>query len=176
MSTAKRIAAIFVIFAGATLAWMVLGATIFSRTSDFSESLSSRVASNWGSVQTQSPASASWTQEVKRQEETEDDHGKKHVKTITSFQTVQLPLNSTRAKADLQLDYRQKGLLWYSTYKVGFNAEYGFTNNTPNELLVNFSFPLPAEQAMYDDAKFSLGGIPVDYRNDSNAISFQKKL
>jgi len=176
MSTAKRIAAIFVIFAGATCAWMVLGATIFSRTTDFSESLSSKVASNWGSAQTQSPAAASWTRETRRPEETEDEDGKKHIKTVTSLETVQLPLNSTRAKANLQLEYRQKGLLWYSTYKVDFNAEYAFTNSTPNELLVTYSFPLPAEQAMYDDVKFLLDGVPVDYHNEANAISFQQKL
>jgi hypothetical protein len=44
----KRIIAIAFIFAGASIAWVVLGGTIFSRTYDSNNELGNRVVSLWG--------------------------------------------------------------------------------------------------------------------------------
>jgi hypothetical protein len=35
----------------------------------------------------------------------------------------QVPLDSSRIKAEFHIEYRQKGLLWFSTYRVMFEAE-----------------------------------------------------
>ena len=56
MSTTKRIVAISVIFLFTTVAWMILGETIFQRTYGQDESLKSRVSSTWGTPQAQAPA------------------------------------------------------------------------------------------------------------------------
>src|ERR1051325_7367105 len=54
----KRIIAIVFIFVCASLAWMVLGATIFSRTYGSGQNLDGRVAMLWGAPQSQSPPTA----------------------------------------------------------------------------------------------------------------------
>ena len=54
----KRIVAIAVIFLCASAAWMVLGATVFSRTYDSDQVLEGQVTSLWGAPQSQSPPAA----------------------------------------------------------------------------------------------------------------------
>jgi hypothetical protein len=41
-----------------------------------------------------------------------------------------LPLDGSRIQVGLQLEHRQKGLLWFSTYKVSFDGVYYFRNPT----------------------------------------------
>ena len=51
----KRIAAIVFIFLCTSVAWAVLGGTIFYRSYDLNPVSESRVASTWGAPQNQSP-------------------------------------------------------------------------------------------------------------------------
>ena len=52
---ALRIFAIVLIVLGASIGWIVLGATIFARTGDSESALSDKVASTWGTNQEQRP-------------------------------------------------------------------------------------------------------------------------
>src|SRR5215472_8922408 len=148
MSIIKKIFAIAFVFVCTTIAWMILGGTIFQRTYGQDEDLKSRVSSTWGTAQSQAPPSVMYKRESER---------------------IPLPLTSTRADVRLQLEHRQKGLLWYSTYKVAFAGEYRFENNSGKEQDVTFSFPLPADQAMYDNVVFAVNGVPVEFSNQGNA-------
>ena len=56
----KRIVAIAFIFVCTSIAWAVLGATIFSRTYSLDEIAADRVASTWGAPQDQAPPVASF--------------------------------------------------------------------------------------------------------------------
>ena len=56
----RPIAALVFIFICTTIAWMILGATIFSRTYSSSQELEGHVASTWGSAQEQGPPTASY--------------------------------------------------------------------------------------------------------------------
>ncbi len=57
----KRVAAIIAIFICTTVAWAILGSTIFYRTYDAAESgLSGRVASTWGAPQAQAPPAVAY--------------------------------------------------------------------------------------------------------------------
>ena len=107
---ARRIAAIVLIFICSTIAWMILGATIFARTYDTDSRLRGRVASNWGAAQEQDAprAEAVW-REIKRVESTED--GKRVLRDVEQVASQPLPLERTRARVDLALEHRQKGLL-----------------------------------------------------------------
>jgi len=62
----KRIVAIILIFICASIAWGVLGATIFSRTYSSDDSLKDSVVSIWGAPQRQTPPTASFLQTVPR--------------------------------------------------------------------------------------------------------------
>lgn len=168
MSTIKRITAILCIFVVTTIAWMVLGATIFQRTYGQDETLKSRVSSTWGTAQVQSPPSASY-QQVSRTLQEVYDHGRKTNKWVETTQQIDLSPMATSADVALQLSHRQKGLLWYSTYKILFAGEYTFHNPSRQEQQVTFKFPFPAEQAIYDDVVMVVDGAPVEFKNERNA-------
>src|SRR3984957_4044483 len=58
----KRIAAIALIVFCTSIAWAILGITIFMRTYSSYSRLKDRVASSWGSPQGQAPPSAGYNQ------------------------------------------------------------------------------------------------------------------
>jgi inner membrane protein involved in colicin E2 resistance len=165
----KRIAAILFIFVCTAAAWMVLGSTILIRTHDASSALSGVVASNWGTAQIQFPPTASFEQ-VSLEREEVAEAGKKTVRTVEKRTPVYLPLERTRANATIDLEHRQKGLLWYSTYKVAFEGTYAFRNDSGEDRVVHFTFPFPAEQSIYDDLTFLLDGQPLSFTTEKNCI------
>src|SRR6267143_3803074 len=126
-SMIKRIAAITFIFLCTAFAWAILGATIFQRTYDSGSSSDSRVASTWGAPQNQTPPNASFYEQVPKKEET-TENGKKIIKVTQETVTTVLPLEGSHLNVGLNLEHRQKGLLWYSTYKVAFDSAYSFRN------------------------------------------------
>jgi inner membrane protein involved in colicin E2 resistance len=164
----KRIIAITFIFVCTSIAWAILGGTIFARTYDSTASADNRVASTWGAPQDQSPPTASFKEIVLRNEES-TENGKTIVKTIQEEVTTLLPLESSAVDVALDLEHRQKGLLWYSTYKVGFAGLYGFRNTTDKERTVNFVLNFPTSKAIYDDLVFTVDGTPVAVNNELNA-------
>ncbi len=167
----KRIIAIVFIFICASVAWGILGGTIFSRTYDSGLASSEKVASTWGSEHYQSPPSASFTTQVQKKEESREN-GKKIVKNVTETLVTELPLESSKIRVDLDLQHRQKGLLWYSTYKVAFSGAYGFRNTSDKEQTVNFTMPFPTTQAIYDNLVFTVDGNPIAINNiDQGAIA-----
>ena len=171
----KRIIAISFIFVCTSVAWAILGGTIFSRTYDTGRSSSSRVASTWGTQQNQVPPTASFTTKVPVQEETLEN-GKKVVKTSMKENVTELPLESSAIDVDLDLEHRQKGLLWYSTYKVDFAGVYKFRNTSDIEQLVDFKLQFPTAQAIYDNLTFVVDGVPVSLSNEKNSATSTAKI
>ena len=153
----KRIVAIIAIFVCACVAWMILGTSIYLRTESAGSELSGRVASTWGTAQEQHPPTVSYliwqTKTVEVQEE-----GRKVQKTENVSVSKPVPLDSSQINADLHIDYRQKGLLWFSTYRVGFAGNYKFQNPAAQEENFTIKVPLPAQQAVYDGVEISLDG------------------
>jgi inner membrane protein involved in colicin E2 resistance len=160
----KRILAIIAIFACTCVAWMILGTSIYLRTENAGSELSSRVASTWGAAQEQHPPVASYVTKVTKTVETEEN-GKKIKKTETHDVSNVVPLDSSQIVADLHIDYRQKGLLWFSTYRVGFAGNYTFQNPTGQEESFTIRLPLPSKQAVYDGMEISLDRqvLPLDF-------------
>jgi inner membrane protein involved in colicin E2 resistance len=170
----KRIIAIVFIFVCTTVAWAILGGTIFSRTYSLDAIAENRVASTWGVPQDQAPPTASFTRIVPKAEES-TENGKKIVKTVQEEITTSLPLESSSVEVALDLEHRQKGLLWYSTYKVAFAGAYGFRNTSDKEETVNFRLNFPAAKAIYDNLTFTVDGNSVTTSNkDNGAIAAVK--
>jgi len=153
----RRIAAISFIFLCTTIAWMILGSTISSRTNSSNEQLQGHVASTWGTVQEQSPAAACY-KKTEISAVTEEDHGRTLIRNDKVERMIGLPLDFSRINVNLQLDHRQKGLLWYSTYSVDFKGEYRFRNDTAETQVVEFYLPFPAEHAVYDGLVMEVDG------------------
>jgi hypothetical protein len=100
--------------------------------------------------------------------ETKDENGRVVRREVKkpAWHAVAAALESTRAEVDLDLEHRQKGLLWYATYTVAFKSTYTFRNpdNEPRELHVRF--PLPAPDALYDNFAFTVDGRPANLGHD----------
>lgn len=166
----KRIAAIVFIFLCTAVAWAILGATIFQRTYSSDSSSESRVASTWGAPQNQSPPSASYDEMVSKKE-VSTENGKKIERVTQEKVTTELPLESSHLNVDLNLEHRQKGLLWYSTYKVGFDGAYSFRNTSDKDQTITFALSFPTAQAIYDDLVFTVDDVPVTLKNEKNRAS-----
>lgn len=132
-----RLAAVAFIFLCASIAWGVLGGAIVARTNPSESRLRGRVQSVWGVPQVQKAP-------------------------LAQFENRSLgPLSSEVAVA-LALEHRQKGLLWYSTYKVSFQGDYEFRNPDPEAHAIRLTLPLPAAQAIYDDLQFAVDGRAME--------------
>ena len=163
----KRIAAITFIFLCTAVAWAILGATIFQRTYSSDSSSEVRVASNWGAPQNQLPPVASYDEMVPKKEVSTENGKKKEIVTQEKVTNV-LPLESSHLNVDLNLEHRQKGLLWYSTYKVGFDGSYSFRNTSDKDQTVVFTLNFPTAQAIYDDLVFTVDDVPITLKNEKN--------
>ena len=157
----KYIRAIILIFICTTIAWSVLGTTIFSRTHSFDSTLRNQVASIWGAPHLQRPPSAHTTKTVLR--------------TVQHYVTRNLPLEGSQVDVNLDLEHRQKGLLWYSTYKVGFNGAYTFENTTDEEEVI-FTLQFPTAQAIYDDLVFAVDGTPIKLANHKSSVRGKARI
>jgi inner membrane protein involved in colicin E2 resistance len=169
-SMIKRIAAIAFIFLCTAFAWAILGATIFQRTYDSGNASDSRVESTWGAPQDQAPPVASFEELVPKKEVT-TENGRKIEMVTQEKVTTTLPLEASHINADLNLEHRQKGLLWYSTYKVAFGGAYSFRNTSDKDQNVVFRLDFPTAQAMYDDLVFTVDDSPVALTNAKNSAS-----
>ena len=163
----KRIAAIVFIFLCTAIAWGILGGTIFSRTySDQNQRISGAVESNWGSPQTQTPPAAAYSvSQTKTDARVED--GKAISRTVTEWVPVLLPLERSRVDVTLNLNHRQKGLLWYSTFAVNFSGVYTYRNPSDQPQAVTFTLDFPAAQAIYDDLTVLIDGNPASITTGS---------
>jgi inner membrane protein involved in colicin E2 resistance len=160
----KRIAAIGFIFVCTAIGWAILASTIFYRTYSSDSQLRGKVASSWGAPQEQCPPTATYVVGSWRQVPAVEN-GKEVLRTVDDRHYFALTLQKSRVNAGLHADDRRKGLLWYSTYQVQFDAAYEFVNPDDQPRDVTFTLHLPAEQAIYDDMVFTVNGSPLVLEN-----------
>jgi len=160
----RHIAALIFIFLCTSLAWVILGSTIWYRTRGSDEQLKGHVGSTWGTTQEQAPPAATYTKtEIVPTSIT--DNGRTVIRNDNVKRRIPLPIESSRIKADLKLDHRQKGLLWYSTYVVDFSGDYVFRNNDEAQK-VTFRLPFPAQKAVYDGLVLTVDGRTLQLTTD----------
>ncbi len=136
---ARRIGAIVLILIGATIAWSILGGTLLVRTNASDDAQVAQLGALWGPEQKQCAPDFS---------------------TLSKRSIYALPLTASRIAVDLNLQPRQKGLLWYDTYRVGFSGSYRVVN-TSRLNWVTLNLILPAEGAVYDDLSVIVDGRPI---------------
>jgi inner membrane protein involved in colicin E2 resistance len=150
-----RLAVLVLIFVLVSVGWAILSGSMFARTQQSEASLRPKVEGLWGGPQEQNAptAQAKWTETVRVWDE-KKQRGLEKEQSLSQ----DLALSSSRIRADLGMDFRRKGLLWYSTYEVTFDGQYTLVNPAaqPRTVVVTFRFPSPS--AIYDDFEFSVAG------------------
>jgi len=162
----RQILALAFIFVCTTIAWVILGSTIFSRTYGSNEQLQGHVASTWGGKQQQEPPTACYTV-TETKSSTTVENGKLVEHNDRVQRHIPLPLEVSRIHVNFRLDPRQKGLLWYSTYAVEFTGDYTFHNNSDQEQNVAFRLKFPSEKALYDGLEMRINDEPVTLTTDA---------
>ncbi len=138
-----------IVFILTTVAWSLFAEKIRSRTSYFDNSLRHEVSTLWGDELIQK-APRFWLKIP----------GTKRTRPV-------LP-SSNQLRIKLNLDFRRKGLFWYSTFTSEFHATYELHNPDAvrQQIRTHFNFPLP--DATYDQLRIGLDGealeIPINPR------------
>jgi inner membrane protein involved in colicin E2 resistance len=153
----KRIMPIIVIFLCTCAAWIFLSKTVQLRTRAQDTKLKSAVRELWGTSQKQSAPTAYLSAYIKQESEENSTPADSSISRLV-YDTEPLPISGSDIKVKLDLDYRKKGLLWYSTYRVDFNGSYTFTNSTGEQAEVEFDYVFPSRQGIYDNFKVLVNG------------------
>ena len=163
--TVRRLFAIAGIFLGTSAAWAILGTSLVARSGEFDSRLEQEVHALWGAPQRQLAATAALDRPSVETEVVESkDAAGKVTRTETRKDVVHAQIlspESTRASADVQLEHRQKGLLWYATYEVRFRATYVFRNPDGEPRPLRMRLPLPEGQVLFDDVTLRVDGQPA---------------
>ncbi len=157
--TVFRLIGIIFIFICTTIAWAILGASITVRTNSGYTELNRQVENLWGSEHYQKAPTVTL--------KTIQKDGDKEKEVITPVE-----LESSNIQVDLRLQYRRKGLLWYSTYDVGFTGDYTFKNPLAERAEGTITFYFPTSGTIYDGFDFRVGetGITPNAENSSEGI------
>jgi hypothetical protein len=141
-----RFFATMIIFACVSVAWMILGATMSYRTSNLDEKLSKEMDNLWG------PAVLSQPWPCLQED---------------GASPRELALASNDIKASITHQTRNRGLLWFNTFTVDFQAKYGTPALVPEDAAKHqgsFTFPLPAYATRFDTLAVLLDDKPVAVR------------
>jgi hypothetical protein len=161
--TPLRLVAIALIFVIAVGAWFVLGASLEIRTGSQDRALRDEVGGLWGRPQEQKPPRFSG-ELLKRS-------GDK--KTWPGWNGA-MPVTASDIKARFDLDQRRKGLLWYATYAVDFDASYRVKNTHTRAAKTRMTIAFPNPDGLYDGFAVKVDGreIPVRFTGSAAEAEF----
>jgi inner membrane protein involved in colicin E2 resistance len=154
----KRIGALAFIFVCTSVAWVILGGVTTSRTAEQDFKLKNAVGQLWGTVQKQYAPYVFYQTSEEKQITTYTGNEKIVEKRV---ETTDHPINlaSSDVSVDLKLEHRRKGLLWYSTYKVGFKSSYKVVNTTDQTRDILFEYYFPTTEGVYDNFSFEIDSV-----------------
>jgi inner membrane protein involved in colicin E2 resistance len=168
MHSIARIAGISFVFITAWIAWVVLGSITSHRTSIQSESLADDVNSLWGTAQRQdAPSFTHVWQRPRVAERTENDkNGNPRIIRENVIEDVATGVSpaSSEITADIHLDQRLRGLMWYSLYDIAFSGHWTYEHAETTSGKINLGFQFPDASAIYDDFHFIVNGTEMAAR------------
>jgi len=153
--TALRLVAIALIFVVATVAWVVLAGSVQYRTDTSDNTLGTDVAGLWGAPQYQTAPTFTYRP---------DGEGA----------ALPLAIAGSDITTRFDLDQRRKGLLWYATYAVDFDATYRVVNPGATAAQAQMRFPFPTYDGVYDGFGVIVNGteVPVVYAEGAATAAF----
>ena len=143
----RRIIAIIIIFLISCVSWWILGTATSVRSNNYFSRLTRSVQNLWGTPLSQKAPELA----------VEIPGSNRNRPVIPSSNSIQV---------HIEKDYRQKGLIWYPTYRAKFKGTYTITNTDPvtQKIFMHFLFPVP--EATYDNFEYAVNGkavmMPVD--------------
>jgi len=185
----RRLLAIAFIWIGCTLAWVILGATLVSRTNDVGSSLDGQVHALFGPPGRQAPPVGSYElKEIVKETVTTSQNGDLPVQQVVEREKLvehPLTLDSSAIEVEFDLQHRKKGLMWFPTYGVHFEGHYDFKNPSNDVQKTRLRFPLArgtasreegmqASSARLDDFRITdAAGHPVEYQVEGAAAVWE---
>jgi hypothetical protein len=152
----KRILAVFFIFLGTLVAWMILGAVTHDRTDSSSYILKNEVVSLYGGdLQIESPRCYRLVEKI--EEVWEEDHYVEHLKMVPQDMEVL----KSHIDMDISLDRRKRGNLWFPTFQAHFTGEYLFKVDKSMEDYYLFS-TLASADSIYRSINLDVNGVPQE--------------
>jgi len=154
--TSGKVGALFLVYTAVALGWIALGGEVGYRTQTSERDLQPLVENLWGAPITQ------FAPVMTVESRPEND---KNAKPVVHA----VEPDSSDIKVNLHLDFRRKGLLWYRTYVVDFDATYTVKHQIEGltDLLVKVA--LPTTRGTYDNFLFSVNdetGLPAGGAGD----------
>jgi len=150
-----RMLAVGGIFLAACAGWALLGTTTLMRANDYSTNLEGDVKKLWGGPIVQEAPELT-------------------VKAPGSEQLRRIMPVENKINVALDLDYRQRGLIWYPTFVCDFDGTYRIENPEEVAQKVHLRFKFPADKGTYSDFVFTIDGAgvstPVDPAQGLNEI------
>jgi hypothetical protein len=159
----RKLIAIGIIWAGASCAWLILASTLTQRTSDSDTDQRAALGTLGGSPQTQTIPDFYYDVSAA-------PPSGPRVRHNASTQTTQVSPESSNVLVDLELEQREKGLLWYSTYAVSFESTYAVRNPGAAGTL-RFVMPLPAQDATFDGVTVTVGGAQLPAKTQAGVLT-----
>ena len=166
----KPIIAIVVVYLIAVVGWITLGGAITLRTAQQDSQLKHEVGQLWGTPLEQKAPWASLTIENPLRTENPQSNSVVVTKPASQPEKHDLPIAKNDISVGFELDQRQKGLLWYSTYRVRFLGDYLFENPHDKSGSMTVTFAFPATNGQYDDFKFEVDGAPVPFTRQNTSL------
>lgn len=138
--TPLRLLAIAVILIIATVGWFVLGGSVAFRTEESTTEGFEDVGYLWGGQQTQEAP-------------------------VFRVGNAVAAIDSSDITADIALEQRKKGLLWFALYTVDYAGTYTVTDPTGEGGSAVMEFRFPAPDGVYDGFAVTADGsdVPVTY-------------
>jgi inner membrane protein involved in colicin E2 resistance len=169
-----RIVGIGFVFSVTAIAWLVFGSVMDHRTQAQTEELRGRVSDLWGSPQRQTAPDLTflWDHEVEETHtEVVDGVSRTVAKRVVRTEELPQSLASTTVTADLRLDQRLKGLMWYALYDVDFAGRWTYAHQDERAGTLRVGFAFPDAEGMFDGFRFVVNGVdragtlrPIDGR------------
>lgn len=134
----SRIAAIVIVWLLAAGGWTILGTATALRSSSSSERIGPEIQALWGKPLMQGAPAV-----------TTGDRGS------------EMALAGTKVRANLALDYRRRGLVWYPTYRCDFAGTWRIRNDGAAPIDARIAFAFPDPEGTYSDFRCELDGKPL---------------
>ncbi|MCK4799310.1 MAG: inner membrane CreD family protein [Spirochaetes bacterium] len=149
----KRIIVLVIIFVCTSIIWIILGSVNLLRTSQASNKLSKQVETLWGDCLIEKQPEFYMVWEIEESYQEKDQYNR--IRIITKKKEKKEPIIPEKSdiKCDINLEYRKRGLKWFSVYTCLYKAFYMIKPSKINIEKIRILYNFPSQKSIFDDFK-----------------------